>query len=180
MYFDLPYGELNFLFHWASQIQQGDAANDKPHPDPSLVWPRLSDPSIPQTVPLPLIAYLPSTHLGVKEIRSPKVQVAHPATSQRASAEDEDAQEALGEAIRAAMRAYTGLILAEGYPMRGIAFAERKLLTVDEPYPTHLEVAGEGMNSVSPLPGTSSIATPPIRLKLAAYPPSGPARLRLA
>ena len=113
MYFDLPYSEQNFSFHWASQIQQGDAANGKPHPDPSLIWPCLSDPSLLKLSCLhsSLIAYLPSTHLGVKDIRSPKVQVTHLATSQRACVEDEDAQEALCEAIQAAMWAYMGLIL---------------------------------------------------------------------
>lgn len=129
------------------------------------------------------IAHLPSTHPGVEEIRSPEVQAAHPATSQMVS--PEEAQEALDEAIRAAMRAYTGLsqILVEGHPMRGIALAELgKLLSVDEPRPTHLEVGGGGANSASPLPPMSSIATPPIGLdmKSPTYPPSGPARLKLA
>ena len=56
--------------------------------------------------------------------------------------------------------------------MCGIAFAEQKLLTVDEPYPTHLEVKEEGMNSAFPLSGMSSIAIPLIELgmKLPAYP----------
>jgi hypothetical protein len=129
-----------------------------------------------------LIAHLP-THPGVEEIRSPEIQAAHPVTSQKVS--PEEAQEALDEAIRAAMRAYRGLsqILVEGHPMRGIAFAELgKLLSVDEPRPTHLEAEGEGTDSASPLSGTSSTATPPIGLgmKSAIYPPSGPARLKLA
>jgi len=119
----------------------------------------------------------------VEEIRSPEVQAAHLVTSQKVS--PEEAQEALDEAIRAAMRAYTGLsqILVEGHPMRGIALAELgKLLSVDEPRPTHLEAEGGGTDSASPLSGTCSTATPPIGLgmKSAIYPPSGPARLKLA
>ena len=130
-----------------------------------------------------LIAHLPSTHPGVEEIRSPEVQAALPATSQTVS--PKEVQEALDEAIRAAMRAYTGLsqILVQGHPMRGIAFAELgKLLSVDEPCPTHLEAGSGGTNSASPSPGASSIATLPIGLgmKPPTYPPSGPARLKLA
>lgn len=130
-----------------------------------------------------LIAHLPSTHPGLEEIRSPEMQAAHPVASQKVS--PEEAQEALDEAIRATMRAYTGLsqILVEGHPMRGIAFAELgKLLSVDEPRPTHLEVKGGGTDSESPLSGTSSTATPQIGpgMKSAIYPPSGPARLKLA
>ena len=130
-----------------------------------------------------LIAHLPSTHPGVEEIRSPGVQAAYPVTLQKVS--PEEAQEALDEAIRAAMRAYTGLgqILGEGHPMRGIALAELgKLLSVDEPHPTHLGAEGGGTNPASPSFGTSSVAKPPIGLGLkpAIYPPSGPARLKLA
>ncbi|KIM40724.1 hypothetical protein M413DRAFT_446114 [Hebeloma cylindrosporum] len=131
-----------------------------------------------------LIAHLPPTDPGVEEIRSPEVQAAHPASSQKVS--PEEAQEALDEAIRAARRAYTGLsqVLVEGHPMRGIACAELgKLLSVDEPHPTHLEAPGEGTNAASPsLSGPSAAATSPMGVSMSppTYPPSGPARLKLA
>jgi SET and MYND domain-containing protein len=94
-----------------------------------------------------------------------------------------DAQEALDEAIRSATRSNTGLsqILTDGHPIRGIALAELgKLLSVDEPHPTHLVPPQSGVTTSSTTPlssGSSSNMMPP---HPAAYPPSGPQRLKLA
>jgi len=78
----------------------------------------------------------------------------------------EEAQQKLDDAIRAALRACTGLssVLAPGHPLRGLALAELgKLLSVDERVPKYLEGSnGNGGN------------------QRGIYPPSGPARLRLA
>ena len=53
--------------------------------------------------------------------------------------------------------------------MRGVALAELgKLLSVDEPAPKHVVRAGQDTPSASGIP------------QVAAYPPSGPARLKLA
>ncbi|KAG6811186.1 hypothetical protein H0H92_008626 [Tricholoma furcatifolium] len=71
-------------------------------------------------------------------------------------------QESLDDAIRATMRASTGLTatLPCGHPVRGIALAELgKLLAVDEPSPRQAASAAEAA---------------------LLYPPSGPPRLKLA
>ncbi|KAF9458385.1 hypothetical protein BDZ94DRAFT_1226398 [Collybia nuda] len=71
-------------------------------------------------------------------------------------------QDALDEAVRATTRSSTGLasVLTYGHPVRGIALAELgKILAVDEPQPRQ--------------------ATSPAEATLI-YPPSGPARLKLA
>jgi hypothetical protein len=85
----------------------------------------------------------------------------------------------LDEAIRSATRSNTGLgqILTEGHPIRGVALAELgKLLSVDEPHPTHLVSPQSGATTSAPLSSSSSsnMILPP------AYPPSGPQRLKLA
>ena len=75
----------------------------------------------------------------------------------------EEAQQKLDDAIRATMRTSTGLssLLVPGHPLRGLALAELgKLLSVDERVPKYLAGNGENRNGI--------------------YPPSGPARLRLA
>ncbi|KAF8632794.1 hypothetical protein AX15_001693 [Amanita polypyramis BW_CC] len=74
----------------------------------------------------------------------------------------EEAQQKLDDAIRAALRTSTGLatVLVPGHPLRGLALAELgKLLSVDEPVPKYL---GENNH------------------QKVVYPPSGPARLRIA
>ena len=84
----------------------------------------------------------------------------------------------MDEAIRSATRSNTGLgqILTEGHPIRGVALAELgKLLSVDEPHPTHL-VSPQSGATLAPLSSSSSLnmMLPPT------YPPSGPQRLKLA
>lgn len=113
-----------------------------------------------------LIANLGSSPLSAagsdEEIQSPQVQ---------AEATPARAQEELDEAIRAATRFSTGLcqILVHGHPVRGVALAELgKLLSVDEPAPKHVVQAGQDTPSSSGMP------------QAAVYPPSGPARLKLA
>lgn len=94
--------------------------------------------------------------------QSPQVQ---------AEATQTRAQEELDEAVRAAARSSTGLcqILVYGHPVRGVALAELgKLLSVDEPAPKHVVRAGQDTPSASEIPPA------------AVYPPSGPARLKLA
>ena len=126
-----------------------------------------------------LITHLPITEPLVEEIHSPQVQVD---LSQDAPQKTQkDVQEALDEAIRSATRSNTGLaqILTNGHPIRGVALAELgKLLSVDEPHPTHLVPPQSGVTTASsPLSSSSSsnMMLPP-----AAYPPSGPQRLKLA
>ena len=137
----------------------------------------------------------------MEEILSPELQSSTGATQSKVTAEQ--AQEALDDAIRAATRASTGLaqILIDGHPMRGIALAELgKLLAVDEPKPTHLTEADSLPRQPHPPPdlaastsqsqsGPSSFAdgrteTPfivnPHIKSPPPYPPSGPARLKLA
>jgi len=78
----------------------------------------------------------------------------------------EEAQQKLDDAIRATLRACTGLssVLAPGHPLRGLALAELgKLLSVDERVPKYLEGSNENGGN-----------------QKGVYPPSGPARLRLA
>lgn len=103
---------------------------------------------------------------GVEEIYSPQLQHEHQAPS------NQDAQQALDDAIRSATRANTGIsqILTYGHPVRGVSLAELgKLLSVDEPSPKDIENGSEGGVN-APLPPPTSKA----------YPPSGPSRLRLA
>ncbi|KAF8886043.1 hypothetical protein CPB84DRAFT_1685242 [Gymnopilus junonius] len=127
-----------------------------------------------------LIARLPSTDPNVEEVLSPEVQSS--AGFSESKITPDQAQEALDDAIRAATRASTGLtqILVDGHPMRGIALAELgKLLAVDEPKPTHLQEAGSLLSSQPPAAGTPFILNPRIKSS-PPYPPSGPARLKLA
>ena len=123
-----------------------------------------------------LIAHLPITEPLIEEIHSPQVQVDTPQQTQK------DVQEALDEAICSATRSNTGLgqILTHGHPIRGIALAELgKLLSVDEPHPTHLipPQSESGVTSSTPLSSSSSTN---MMLPSPAYPPSGPQRLQLA
>ena len=123
-----------------------------------------------------LITHLPIAEPLTEEIYSPQVQADLKDASQKLPRED--AQKALDEAIRSATRSNTGLsqVLSEGHPIRGIALAELgKLLSVDEPHPTHL-VLSRSEATTSSMPSSSSlsmVAPPP-------YPPSGPQRLKLA
>lgn len=78
----------------------------------------------------------------------------------------QEAQQKLDDAIRAALRTSTGLssLLVPGHPLRGLALAELgKLLSVDERVPKYL--AGSHSNGEN---------------QKGIFPPSGPARLRLA
>ncbi|KAM6501854.1 SET domain containing protein [Amanita muscaria] len=87
--------------------------------------------------------------------------------SQGQTQDAEDAQGKLDNAIRAALCASTGLatVLVPGHPLRGLALAELgKLLSVDEPVPKYL--AGNDNRDEPDQKGV--------------FPPSGPARLRLA
>ena len=123
-----------------------------------------------------LITHLPITEPLIEEIHSPQVQVD---LSQDAPQKQKDIQEALDEAIRSATRSNTGLgqILTDGHPIRGVALAELgKLLSVDEPHPTHLVPPQSGVSTSAPLSSSSSsnMMLPPT------YPPSGPQRLKLA
>lgn len=126
-----------------------------------------------------LITHLPISEPLIEEIHSPQVQ----ADLQDSPQTQKDVQEALDEAIRSATRSNTGLsqILTEGHPIRGVALAELgKLLSVDEPHPTHLVLTPQsGVTTTictTPLSSSSSenMMLPP------AYPPSGPQRLKLA
>jgi hypothetical protein len=122
-----------------------------------------------------LITHLPISEPLIEEIHSPQVQV----DLQDAPQTQKDVQEALDEAIRSATRSNTGLgqILTDGHPIRGVALAELgKLLSVDEPNPTHLVPPQSGVTTSTPLSSSSSVnmMLPP------AYPPSGPQRLKLA
>ncbi|KAF8805220.1 SET domain-containing protein [Phlegmacium glaucopus] len=124
-----------------------------------------------------LITHLPIAEPLTEEIRSPQLQADLQDTPQRLS--QRDVQEALDEAIRSATRSNTGLgqILTEGHPIRGIALAELgKLLSVDEPHPTHMIPPQSGPTTPASLSSSSSssMIVPP------AYPPSGPQRLKLA
>ncbi|KAF8659459.1 hypothetical protein AX14_007567 [Amanita brunnescens Koide BX004] len=78
----------------------------------------------------------------------------------------EGVQQKLDDAIRAALRTSTGLstVLVAGHPLRGLALAELgKLLSVDERVPRYMAGSnGKGDHQKG------------------GYPPSGPARLRLA
>ncbi|KAF8628054.1 hypothetical protein AX17_006058 [Amanita inopinata Kibby_2008] len=77
----------------------------------------------------------------------------------------EDAQERLDDAIRAASRTSMGLsfTLQVGHPLRGLALTELgKLLSIDEPLPKYLINARDSDEPKG------------------VFPPSGPARLRLA
>ncbi|KDR78759.1 hypothetical protein GALMADRAFT_64592 [Galerina marginata CBS 339.88] len=123
-----------------------------------------------------LIAYLPSPDSSIEEVLSPEIQASHSGlgTTQH-KITPKEAQESLNDVIRAATRASTGLaqILTEGHPVRGIALAELgKLLTVDEPHPTHLQEPNA--QPQSPLMINPNLKAPP------PYPPSGPARLKMA
>ena len=134
-----------------------------------------------------LITHLPITESLIEEIHSPQVQadLSRDAPQQQTQ-QQKDVQEALDEAIRSATRTNTGLaqILTNGHPIRGIALAELgKLLSVDEPHPTHLvqsqsESGVPTTSSSTPLSSSSSsnmtLSLPP------AYPPSGPQRLKMA
>lgn len=105
---------------------------------------------------------------------SPALQFSDPSSK----LSSKEAQEALDEAIRAATRAFTGLsqILPEGHPARGVALAELgKLLCVDEPLPKDAELTGT--RSITP---RSELPSPFASAQFAAYPPSGPERLKLA
>ena len=122
-----------------------------------------------------LITHLPITEPLIDEIHSPQLQV----DLQDAPQTQKDVQEALDEAIRSATRSNTGLgqILTDGHPIRGVALAELgKLLSVDEPLPTHLVPPQSGVTTCAPLSSSSSenMMLPPT------YPPSGPQRLKLA
>ena len=121
-----------------------------------------------------LIAHLPIVEPLVEEIHSPQVQADLQDVPQKLS--QKDVQEALDEAIRSATRSNTGLgqVLTEGHPMRGVALAELgKLLSVDEPYPTHL-VSPQSTSTSFSSKSSLNMMVPP------AYPPSGPQRLKLA
>ena len=116
-----------------------------------------------------LIAHLPIAEPLTEEIHSPQVQ------ADFATAPQLQVQEALDEAIRSATRSCTGLdqILTEGHPIRGVALAELgKLLSVDEPHPTHLVSPQSGVTTSAS--GSSPNMIPP------SYPPSGSQRLKLA
>ncbi|KAJ7637325.1 hypothetical protein DFH06DRAFT_1335996 [Mycena polygramma] len=95
------------------------------------------------------------------------------------------AQTTLDSAILAATHVCTGLdaVLRVGHPVRGIARAELgKLLAVDEPAP-HAQ-AGSSSAAVSSAPTSATAAQQAAQAAAAEeslrYPPSGPARLRLA
>ncbi|KAF5327714.1 hypothetical protein D9619_004677 [Psilocybe cf. subviscida] len=133
-----------------------------------------------------LITHLPATQTTVEGIYTPGIQT-HQLRNQGAPDEPQkrqyttpgEAQEALDEAIRAATRASNGLnqILTEGHPVRGIALAELgKLLAVDEPAPTDVTSSNTPNSTSSPLSPSpiGGLKRPP------PYPPSGPARLKLA
>ena len=131
-----------------------------------------------------LITHLPTTESLIEEIHSPQVQ-ADLAPQQQT--QQKDVQEALDEAIRSATRTNTGLaqILTEGHPIRGIALAELgKLLSVDEPHPTHLvppQSEWPGVTTPFTTSPFSSSSLSNMMLSLPpAYPPSGPQRLKMA
>ena len=129
-----------------------------------------------------LISHLPITEPLIEEIHSPQVQVD---LSQDApqQTQEKDAQEALDEAIRSSTRSNTGLsqILTDGHPIRGVTLAALgKLLSVDEPYPTHLVPPQSGAASISSATSLSSSSSSNMMLTPPAYPPSGPQRLKLA
>ena len=108
-----------------------------------------------------------------EEIHSPQVQ----ADLKNAAQTQNDVQEALDEAIRSATCSNTSLgqILTEGHPIRGVALAELgKLLSVDEPHPTHLQ-SGDTTSAL-----LSSSSSSNMMLQPSVYPPSGPRRLKLA
>ena len=124
-----------------------------------------------------LINHLPVAEALTEEIYSPQVQADLQDAPQKLS--QKDVQEALNEVIRSATRSNTGLgqILTEGHPIRGVALAELgKLLSVDEPHPTHLVPPQSGATTSASVSSSSSsnMMVPPI------YPPSGPQRLKLA
>lgn len=109
-----------------------------------------------------------SSDASVEEIVSPSLQSAAA-----------DVQDGLDEAIRAATRSYNGLsqILPEGHPARGVALAELgKLLCVDEPLRKDSEVRNMPKTLTPPLGSSTSVSAE----TTASYPPSGPARLKLA
>ncbi|KAH6904885.1 hypothetical protein BKA70DRAFT_1294081 [Coprinopsis sp. MPI-PUGE-AT-0042] len=90
----------------------------------------------------------------------------------------EQAQTLLDDAIRFSTRSFSGLtqILTYGHPVRGVTLAELgKLLTVDEPKPQHLQSPGGSKTPQAPGP-----PSPDLNPNSSAYPPSGPARLKLA
>jgi SET and MYND domain-containing protein len=128
-----------------------------------------------------LITHLPITEPLIEEIHSPQVQV--DLSQNPPQQTQKDSQEALDEAIRSATRSYTGLsqILTDGHPIRGIALAELgKLLSVDEPHPTHLVSPQSGVTTSFNTPLSSSSSLNMMPSHPAAYPPSGPHRLKLA
>ncbi|KAK7457072.1 hypothetical protein VKT23_010373 [Stygiomarasmius scandens] len=93
-------------------------------------------------------------------------------------------QDYLDDTIRTATKVITGLsaLLREGHPVLAIAYTELgKLLAVDEPSPKHLAgnsgvISGTGSeHSLST--STSQLAS---MVASSSYPPSGPARLKLA
>ncbi|THU98784.1 SET domain-containing protein [Dendrothele bispora CBS 962.96] len=88
-------------------------------------------------------------------------------------------QDHLDETIRTASKVVTGLtgLLRDGHPALAIAYTELgKLLAVDEPSPGHLtsQTDSEVEHSVS---GAQSFASMALS---SSFPPSGPARLKLA
>ncbi|KAF5364937.1 hypothetical protein D9758_008087 [Tetrapyrgos nigripes] len=89
-------------------------------------------------------------------------------------------QDHLDETIRTATKAITGLsaLLREGHPVLAIAYVELgKLSAVDEPSPKHLSEASETGIDEHSQPQSQSLASMSFS---STYPPSGPARLKLA
>ena len=130
---------------------------------------------------LPIITE-PEPH-AEEEIHSPQVQVDLQQDALPLSKTQKDVQEALDEAIRSATRSNTGLsqILTDGHPVRGVALAELgKLLSVDEPHPTHLVPPQSGVIATTCAPLSSSSSSSSNMMLPPAYPPSGPQRLQLA
>ena len=133
-----------------------------------------------------LITHLPITEQPlIEEIYSPQAQVDLQDAPHHHQTQKKDVQEALDEAIRSATRSNTGLgqILTDGHPIRGVALAELgKLLSVDEPLPTHLVPPPQSgvITTCAPLSSSSSSSSNMMTMLPPAYPPSGPQRLKLA
>ena len=130
-------------------------------PDLNVICQALPSPSDPLLESMPLAV---STSLQSLEDQKEESKDLPNEGERRRHAED--AQQKLDDAIRAALRTSTGLsaVLVPGHPLIGLALAELgKLLSVDEPVPKYLvgsSISGADLKD--------------------AYPPSGPARLRLA
>ncbi len=111
-----------------------------------------------------LITHLPAApDPSIEEVHSPATQASAPTSRAEAQAQLDDAIcSARAKRVRG-----LGRVLAEGHPVRGIALAELgKLLSVDEPDPAHVRgPAGSPTGAMGVAPG---------------YPPSGPARVKLA